>query len=85
MLQATVSYRDGHSPTAPKTAQSAATEAVVGPPAAVASLTAAPGDGQVVLAWQAPADGGSPITGYEYQGAAFAKAETRTRHNEVST
>ena len=67
MLQATVSYRDGHSPTAPKTAQSAATEAVVGPPAAVASLTAAPGDGQVVLAWQAPADGGSPITGYEYR------------------
>ena len=67
MLQATVRYRDGHS-NATKTVQSAATEAVVGPPAVVASLTAVPGNGQVALGWQAPAlDGGSPITGYEYR------------------
>ena len=69
-LQATVRYRDGHSADATdtKTARSATTEGVVGPPAAVASLTAAPGDGQVALTWQAPAsDGGSPITGYEYR------------------
>ncbi len=70
MLQATVRYRDGHS-NATKTVQSAATEAVVGPPAAVASLTAVPGNGQVVLGWQAPAsDGGSPISGYEYRQSA---------------
>ncbi len=70
MLQATVRYRDGHSTDATdtKTAQSAATEGVVGPPVAVASLTAAPGDGQVVLTWQAPAsNGGEPISGYEYR------------------
>ncbi len=70
MLQATVRYRDGHS-NATKTVQSGATEAVVGPPAVVASLTAVPGDGQVVLGWQAPAsDGGEPITGYEYRQSA---------------
>ena len=39
--------------------------AVPGPPQGV---TAAAGNGQVTLAWMAPADdGGSPITGYEYE------------------
>ena len=72
-LQATVRYRDGHSTddTGPKTAQSVVTEGVVGPPAILSSLTAAPGDGQVALTWAAPAsDGGSPISGYEYRQSA---------------
>ncbi len=33
-------------------------------PAAPAQPTATPGNGQVALSWTAPADGGSPITGY---------------------
>ena len=37
-----------------------------GKPAAVENLTATPGNAQVVLDWETPADdGGSPITGYE--------------------
>ena len=68
-----------------KTAESAMTEAIVESSESLVTLTATPGDRQMTLTWQAPAlDGGSPITGYEYQGAAFAKAETRTRHNEVN-
>ena len=69
-VQARVRYRDGHSQDATdtKTARSATTEGVVGPPAAPASLTATPGDRQVALTWQAPAsDGGASITGYEYR------------------
>ena len=43
----------------------------VGPPGAPESLTATAGDGEVVLAWSAPADdGGTPVTGYEYRHAA---------------
>ena len=43
----------------------------VGPPGAPASLAAAAGDGEVRLAWSAPADdGGMPVTGYEYRHAA---------------
>ena len=55
----------------PRRRRGAATEAVVGPPEVVASLTGVPGDRQVVLTWQAPAsDGGSPISGYEYRQSA---------------
>ena len=43
----------------------------VGPPGAPASLAVAAGDGEVGLAWSAPADdGGMPVTGYEYRHAA---------------
>ena len=35
-------------------------------PGAPGNLSATPGDGQVRLSWQTPADGGSPITGYQY-------------------
>ncbi len=36
-------------------------------PGAPTSLSATPGDGQVILSWTAPADGGGTITSYEYQ------------------
>ena len=50
-----------------------ATATPVGPPGAPASLTATPGDKEVVLAWSAPADnGGALVTGYEYRHAAGA-------------
>ncbi len=40
----------------------------LGTPGVVVDLSATAGDGQVVLAWASPsANGGSPITGYEYQ------------------
>ena len=38
-----------------------------GPPAAPVNLAATPGDAEVTLTWNAPSDGGSPITGYEYR------------------
>ena len=37
---------------------------VIGVPAAPARLTAAPGNGQATVAWTAPANGGSAISGY---------------------
>jgi Fibronectin type III domain len=49
------------------TAFGSATATITGPPqhpAAPTGVTAAPGDGQVTVSWTAPADGGSPITGY---------------------
>ena len=43
----------------------------LGAPGAPESLTATAADGEVVLAWSAPADdGGTPVTGYEYRYAA---------------
>ena len=68
MLRATVRYRDGYS-TKEKTAQSAVTEAVVGPPQAVAVVDGGAGG------WSGGAGRGrlrrrmgeSPISGYEYR------------------
>ena len=45
-----------------------ATATPLGRPGAPTTLTAAAGDGEVVLAWSAPRDnGGTPVTGYEYR------------------
>ena len=50
-----------------------------GVPEAPASLTAAPGDAQVMLTWTAPAsDNGSAVTGYEYTSNADAAAPAWT-------
>ncbi len=64
-LQATAHYEDGHG--AGKSARSAQTEAVSGPPDPPGSLSATPGDEQVTLGWTTPADNGSPITHYAYR------------------
>jgi hypothetical protein len=46
-------------------------------PSPPTDLTATPGDDQVVLAWKAPADGGSAITGYDvFEGTASGKEST---------
>src|SRR5690348_8268196 len=50
---------------APRGGGSAAVAAQT-PPSAPSGLTAAPGDGTLTLTFDDPADGGSPITGYEY-------------------
>ena len=50
-----------------------------GKPAAVENLTATPGNAQVVLDWETPADdGGSPITGYELTHDNWANKVTKT-------
>ena len=52
-------------------------------PGAPTSLSATPGDGQVILSWTAPADGGGTITSYEYQqdgGAWTATGDTSTSY-----
>ena len=64
-LQVTAYYEDGQGPG--KSARSAQTEAVLGPPDAPGSLSATPGDEQVTLGWSVPADHGAPITHYEYR------------------
>ena len=65
MLRATVGYADGNGPG--KSAHSAATAAVVGPPGPPV-LRAEAGNGQVLLSWTAPAStGGAPLLGYHYR------------------
>ena len=50
-----------------------------GTPGAPASLTATPGDKEVVLGWSPPVDdGGTPVTGYEYRYAAGAAVPAST-------
>ena len=61
-----------------------ATATPVGPPGAPASLTATAGEGEVALAWSAPADdGGTPVTGYEYRHAAGETVPTGTPWHEA--
>ena len=67
-LQATATYDDGQG--TGKSAQSAQTEPVIGPPAPPESLSATPGDEQVTLGWTTPADNGSPLTHYAYRQSA---------------
>ena len=71
-LRATASYTDGHG--SGKDAQAVsdavlASAPVATKPAQVTGLTATANAARtgVVLAWTTPADGGSPITGHEYQ------------------
>ena len=63
-LQARALYGDGHGPN--KSAQSVQTDPVVDVPDAPGSLSASPGDGQVVLSWSAADANGSSILRYEY-------------------
>ncbi len=59
-----------------------ASHAYAAVPSAISDLTANSGDGQVDLGWSAPANGGSPITGYLVQyrpsGGSFVTATTTT-------
>ena len=71
-LRATASYTDGHGSGKDAHAVSAAVLAsapVATKPAQVTGLTATANAARtgVVLAWTTPADGGSPITGHEFQ------------------
>ena len=60
------------------------TVVTVGVPGSPRNLSATPGDQQVMLRWSAPAsDGGSPITGYDYQvdaGSWIPTGSAETRH-----
>ncbi len=52
-----------------QTAESAITAPILArePSGAPASLTAAPGDGEVALSWEAPEEGGATVTEYRYR------------------
>ena len=55
-------------------------------PSAPQNLAAAPGDGEVTLTWEAPAnDGGSAVTGYEYRYAAGTAVPTETAWQSAGT
>ncbi len=65
-------------------AAKSATPATV--PGVPQSLVATPGDGEVVLTWQAPADnGGSAVTGYEYRHAEGATVPPGTAWQSAGT
>ncbi len=65
-------------------AEVAATPATV--PSAPQNLAATPGDGEVVLAWQAPGDnGGAAVTGYGYRYAEGASVPEATAWTSVGT
>ena len=65
VLQAMAKYTDVRGPN--KSSSSIETSVVVGRPGNPEVLEPVVGDGQVTLTWRKPSDGGSPITGYEYQ------------------
>ena len=55
-------------------------------PSAPQNLAAAPGDGEVSLTWEAPAnDGGSAVTGYEYRYAEGASVPAETAWQSAGT
>ncbi len=55
-------------------------------PSVPQSLAAMPGDGEVVLTWQAPAsNGGSAVTGYEYRHAEGASVPDETAWQSAGT
>ena len=55
-------------------------------PDAPQNLAAAPGDGEVTLTWQAPAnDGGSAVTGYDYRHAEGASVPAETAWQSAGT
>ena len=65
-------------------ATTAATPATV--PGLPQNLVATPGDGEVVLTWQAPAsNGGSAVTGYEYRHAEGASVPDETAWQSAGT
>ena len=73
VLQAVVHYSDVFG--AGKRADSAVTEPVVGVPDAPPHFMPSPGDGQMVLRWDAAAANGSPIVRYEVQSRRVADPE----------
>ena len=55
-------------------------------PVAPQSVSATPGDGQVTLTWEAPADdGGSAVTGYEYRHAQGGTVPAQTAWQSAGT
>ncbi len=55
-------------------------------PSVPQTVSATPGDGEVTLTWEAPAnDGGSAVTGYEYRYAAGTAVPTETAWHSAGT